>query len=390
MNPPIRFYHELRKASPEKARMLVRKVLEQNGGNVSKTARILGISCHTVRRARDGSLSDLSRAPKHIQHKTSSDLEALIVKEAKRTGFRYVRLSKYLFKQYGIEISQNTIRAILKRNEVKPKRVRTKSKGTRHLYNYEELEAFEELQIDTKYLHDSNSLPKDVYENMRRRKLPFYEWNAIDAKTRMRFTAYSWELNSTFGLMFVLMVVMWLRLHNKRGRIRIRVDNGSEFFNGSERKKKEWNRILGLFEAEIYNIPPGAKQLMGIVENSHRVDDESFLIVHGGRSRSAREFLFKAQKWQDVWNKERESFGIGMGGKTPLEKLEEVHDGMINKNVVNFPVITLEELSKEVDSAVMWLSKFKPLSHLLLSGKYLRVMCQQGKASDSHESDMPL
>lgn len=38
------------------------------------------------------------------------------------------------------------------------------------------------------------------------------EWNAIDAKTRMRFTAYSWELNSTYGLLFVLMVVMWLRL----------------------------------------------------------------------------------------------------------------------------------------------------------------------------------
>jgi len=38
--------------------------------------------------------------------------------------------------------------------------VRTKSRGTRYLYNYEELEAFEELQIDTKYLLDSNALPE--------------------------------------------------------------------------------------------------------------------------------------------------------------------------------------------------------------------------------------
>ena len=53
------------------------------------------------------------------------------------------------------------------------------------------------------------------------------------------------------------------------------MDNGSEFFSGSERKKKEWNEILGLFEAEVYKIPAGAKQLMGIVENSHRADDES-------------------------------------------------------------------------------------------------------------------
>ena len=336
MNQPFSVYHELRKVSPEKARILVRKVLEQNKGNVSKTARILGISRNTVRRARDGNLNDLSRAPKHIPHKTPAHLETLIVEEAKRTGFRYVRLTKYLFRQYGIDISKSTVRAILRRNGVKRKKIRTKSKGTRHLYNYEELEAFEELQIDTKYLLDSNALPEDVYENMKEKKLPLYEWNAIDAKTRMRFTAYSWDLNSTYGLMFVLMVVMWLRLHNVRRGIRIRVDNGSEFYSGSKRKREEWNRILGLFGAEVYNIPPGAKQMMGIVENSHRVDDESFLIIHGGRSRDWEEFLRKAKRWQDIWNKERESWGIGMGGKTPLEKLEEVHDGLINKKVVEF------------------------------------------------------
>ena len=53
MNSPVKVYHELRKVSPEKARMLVRNILEKNNSNVSKTARILGISHHTVRRARD-------------------------------------------------------------------------------------------------------------------------------------------------------------------------------------------------------------------------------------------------------------------------------------------------------------------------------------------------
>ncbi len=130
---------------------------------MSKTARILDISRHTVRRARDGSLKDLPRAPKH--NKTPSNLEGLIVYEAKRTGFRYIRLHKYMKRRYGLDISPNTIKAILIRNDVKRKRVRTKSKGVRHLYNYNQLEAFEELQIDTKYLLDSDSLPEDVYEN---------------------------------------------------------------------------------------------------------------------------------------------------------------------------------------------------------------------------------
>lgn len=57
-------YHELREIETSKARELVRKVLAKNNGNVSETARILGISRNTVRRARDGSLEDLSTQSK--------------------------------------------------------------------------------------------------------------------------------------------------------------------------------------------------------------------------------------------------------------------------------------------------------------------------------------
>ncbi|HDH45618.1 MAG TPA: hypothetical protein ENG66_09645 [Thermococcus sp.] len=35
MNTPVKLYHELRKVSPEKARMLVRKILEENNGKIS-------------------------------------------------------------------------------------------------------------------------------------------------------------------------------------------------------------------------------------------------------------------------------------------------------------------------------------------------------------------
>jgi hypothetical protein len=56
-------YHDLREISKEKAQELVRKVLENTGENVSKTARILKISRKTVRRARDGALTDYSRRP---------------------------------------------------------------------------------------------------------------------------------------------------------------------------------------------------------------------------------------------------------------------------------------------------------------------------------------
>ncbi|MDI6727377.1 MAG: helix-turn-helix domain-containing protein, partial [Thermodesulfovibrionales bacterium] len=73
-------YHELREIETSKARELVRKVLSKNNGNVSETARILGISRNTVRRARDGGLEDLSRRPHHSPNKTEHSLEELIVK----------------------------------------------------------------------------------------------------------------------------------------------------------------------------------------------------------------------------------------------------------------------------------------------------------------------
>ncbi len=106
-------YHELRGISPEKARELIRKVLAKQGGDVSKTARIMNISRPTVRRARDGSLQDHSRRPLHSPAKTASHFEELIVREAKRTGFRYRRLTGYLQKKFSHCFPEDTVKAIL-------------------------------------------------------------------------------------------------------------------------------------------------------------------------------------------------------------------------------------------------------------------------------------
>jgi len=55
------------------------------------------------------------------------------------------------------------------------------------------------------------------------------EWNLIDIDTRIRFTAYSYELSSVSGLMFIVFTALWLKAHNVRSIIKIRVDNGMEF-----------------------------------------------------------------------------------------------------------------------------------------------------------------
>jgi len=155
-------YHEMRKLSPEKARELVRIVFEKNNHNISKTAKILGIS----------------RKPKSFPNKTPPNFEDLIVNEAKRTGFRYRRLKSFFERKYSLSFSENTIKAILRRNGIS-KEKRKRKKSGRHLYDYEALTPFRELQLDTKHIYDKTSLPPHVYEHMKKHNLPKYEWNII-------------------------------------------------------------------------------------------------------------------------------------------------------------------------------------------------------------------
>jgi len=212
------------------------------------------------------------------------------------------------------------------------------------------------------------SLPHHVYEHMRKYCLPKYEWNIIDAKTRIRFTAYSYERNSTFGFSFILFVVLWLRVHNVRHKINIRLDNGEEFCSGSERKLREWNELLSFLNVELKPIPPGAKHLMGIIENSHRQDDEYFLGIHAERCRNEAEFLMKAQRWQDTWNIAKPSFGIGMEGKTPYEKLKSTMF-LVHPHVLEFPVILLEDLLS------LYGLFTKNLSIFLKGSNYVHIKC---------------
>jgi len=55
---------------------------------------------------------------------------------------------------------------------------------------------------------------------------------------------------------------------------------------------------------------------MGIIENSHRADDEYFLMIHAERCITKDEFMTRAQKWQDTWNFYRPHNGKGMNGDT--------------------------------------------------------------------------
>ena len=336
-------YHEIKKESPELARKLVRKILKQNQGNVSKTALILGIHRATVRRARDGCLHDKSKRPHNSKNKTSSSLEKMILKVAKDTGYRYRRLSFYLFNAFGVFVSENTIKGILKRNNITPKRIRTKNRSRRHLYDYKHLLPFAEMQLDTKHILDQNALPKDVYNHIQSKNLPLYEWNIIDMATRTRFTAYSHELSALYGKMFISFILTWIRSHGIHTPVHIQADNGLEFCIGSKRKEIELNQFLTRFNASFTSIPAGKKYLQGVIERSHRSDDEEFLAIYPSRCNNSYDFIHYAQRWQDTWNAGRPHFGIDMNGLTPLDKLRKSNI-LCPENLLRFPVLLMEDL----------------------------------------------
>ena len=336
-------YQEIRSISPNKAREIIRRCLLKKKGNVSAVARSLHIHPKTVRRARDGTLEDQSKRPHTSPKRTDSELENIIRREGIHTGYRYRRLSHFLKNKYQIVVNENTVKAILKRYAVPRKTIRTKNKRVRHLYDYEHLTPFAEMQLDTKHILDQNALPTKIYEHILMKNLPRYEWNIIDAATRTRFMAYSHELSATFGFLFVSLVLLWLRAHNVRCHIHIQADNGMEFCAGSSKKEALWNEQLSFFDASFSSIPAGKHYFQALVENSHRHDDEQFLSIHPIRCNTDDQFITKAQRWQDTWNTARPSWGIAMNGITPLQKLKQKSD-LITSHIFHFPVLLLENL----------------------------------------------
>lgn len=61
--------------------------------------------------------------------------------------------------------------------------------------------------------------------------------------------------------------------------------------------------------------------------------------------KSADDLLKSAQAWQYVYNVKRPHFGKGMGGLSPLAKLQSLGYNRIDDNFSLFPVLMLDDLN---------------------------------------------
>jgi transposase len=286
-----------------------------------------------------------SRAPKTNPRQADTTLVTTIAEKHSELHYGARRLYKHIQRSM-VDTSTVTfakVKGVFKRLKLVAKTIRTQNGERRKLYEYEQIGAFEYLQYDTKTIADGHALPADIYRKFKDGKLglPKYQWTIVDAKTRVRFLAWSNELSAFYGFKFLQIVILWLRAHGIQSNITAREDGGSEFFSGSKRKLGEWNAELTPMGAQAEHTG-GTKWKNNLVERTHRTDDEEFYCPRGDRINSLTDFMSEAQNWIFYWN-DRQHGGIGMHGMSPKEKLYSL--GVYNAEAIcRFPLLLLDKL----------------------------------------------
>jgi len=72
------------------------------------------------------------------------------------------------------------------------------------------------------------------------------------------------------------LVLLWLRAHGVRWKVKLRIDLGSEFCEPSPKKQREWREILSLLGAESEPVRKGMGPLQAVIKRAHRSHEEKF------------------------------------------------------------------------------------------------------------------
>jgi hypothetical protein len=301
-------------------------------------------------------LLNKKRIPKtHRKSASAQDSEAIVSlfrDKNIKVGINQMKLT--LDRRFGenqglAHLTLGQLKGIYKRNKLKTEIVRSANGERKHLYDYKAIACFQFMHLDVKYVLDKHALPEDIYDLLSTNGAPIYEWNLIDAKSRTRFMAYSYGLNSEFGFRFLTFAIQWIRatLRNEEQEIMIGMDNGLEFCLGSQKKEDVWNKALSVLNASVYQYDPHFDIRKNLIERSHRTDDEALFIPRGIYMTSKQAFHDEVIDYADYWNKERPHTGIGMTKRTPEEVLKQ--SGLLGVDrLLNFPTLILEDTIKQL------------------------------------------
>lgn len=162
------------------------------------------------------------------------------------------------------------------------------------------------VQIDVKYVPLECIGFKSSYQR-------YYQITAIDLYSGKRVLKLVKE-NSTYETSKML-----VRLENVFGfKIKtIQTDNGREFCNDREQKKSLFERVIESLRIEYIRTRPYSPWQNGVVERSHKIDNELF---YSRRRFKSEEEMYKSFK--------RYSARRVLGFKTPNEMVENYFKGV--------------------------------------------------------------
>ena len=344
-------YQELRGISPKAARQAILQILKANNGKVSATARMLGITRKTVYKAiskkNAGDLDDTSRAPKVVHNKTPEDLEEKVIKLKKKTNYGPLRLKDEMEAVYQINLSEHTIRNIVRRNKKKAARKPHKpnKKGPRPFIDWYTAKPFEVVQIDLKHVVDQKALSMDQINHIYAHKLPIYQWGAIDVNSRFKLIAYSDEKTWTNGLTWFLWVTSWLRSHGVTNQIVYTVDHGEEFGGKSWLKLTELRKLLSGFGCKLVQNHLHHPEENAHLERSHRTDDDEFYIPRILKITSRQELFMEAFNFNYYYNAVRKHSSIDR--ETPVQRLFK-QDPHLDARIKFVPPLILDNISVDL------------------------------------------
>lgn len=287
------------------------------------------------------SLHEKSRKPKRSPNKTTKHFENKIL-DLNSMGYGS-RMIQAKLKRDGKDIAQSTINHILNGRK-KPCKRRAKALKA-HRKRYELPIPGQRVQIDVKYV------PKLLNgERM-------YCFNAIDESTRYKFARIYSTLSEATTEIFLSEMCEKMPFPIKE----IQTDNGFEFTNRFHSNKGSWKHMVEHW-CELNNvshrlIPPGAKELNGKVERSHRIDEQYFYWRCSDKCLST--LNEQLDEWCRYYNNKRPHGGLSF--LTPHEKLIE-RGASLETEKVDSELTFFKKLFLR-DWKVFYLKVYKPIDY---------------------------
>jgi transposase len=293
-------------------------------------------------------LQDRSRRPHRSPCQTPPEVEQLVLQAREATNYGRERLALYLKRLHDISISPYTIRNILRRNGVTGKKKRSRKPVYPARWAWSEETPFALIQADAKDVLDKKALGTTLWNHIRRRRLPRYQWTACEARSRLRFLAYSHRLNRTNGIAFFILALLWLRAFGITTNVTFQTDWGQEFGGDNlDQIAAIEKRFLAPLNGALRRYPKGRKQYNGRVERSHRTDDEELYRPYLLRANDTTQYLSLAARWIYFYNVQRFHLGAGMDHQPPLVVLRRLGYNDSDR-IALLPPILLDPISPEL------------------------------------------